>query len=63
MDSRRCPELAELLVSSHVLSEVERTCDRVAILHEGRIAASGTLDQVMRSDESLEDAFVRLVRG
>jgi ABC-2 type transport system ATP-binding protein len=52
-----------ILVSSHVLSEVERTCDQVAILHEGRVAASGGLDEVVAPGESLEDAFVRLVRG
>ncbi len=52
-----------VLVSSHVLSEVERTCDRVAILHEGRLAASGPIAEVVREGESLEDAFVRLVRG
>ncbi len=52
-----------LLVSSHVLSEVERTCDRVAILHAGRIVASGPLDGVVAPGESLEDAFVRLVRA
>jgi ABC-type Na+ transport system ATPase subunit NatA len=42
---------------------VERTCDQVAVLHEGRVVASGALDQVVRADETLEDAFVRLVRG
>ena len=52
-----------VLVSSHILSEVERTCDHVAVLHEGRVVASGPLDQVVRADESLEDAFIRLVRG
>jgi ABC-2 type transport system ATP-binding protein len=52
---------ATVLVSSHVLSEVERTCDRVAILHEGRIAASGRTDDVVAPGESLEDAFVRHV--
>jgi ABC-2 type transport system ATP-binding protein len=52
-----------VLVSSHVLSEVERTCDQVAILHDGRIAALGPIDQVVAPGESLEDAFVRLVRG
>ena len=52
-----------VLVSSHILSEVERTCDQVAILHEGRVVASGRLDQVVEADESLEDAFLRLVRG
>jgi len=52
-----------VLVSSHILSEVERTCDHVAVLHEGRVVASGSLDQVVGADESLEDAFIRLVRG
>jgi ABC-2 type transport system ATP-binding protein len=52
-----------LLVSSHVLSEVERICDRAAILHEGRLAAEGALDQLLRPGETLEDAFVRVVRG
>jgi hypothetical protein len=33
------------------------------ILHGGRIAASGRLDAVLAPGETLEDAFVRLVRG
>nr|ADI22011.1 ABC-type multidrug transport system, ATPase component [uncultured myxobacterium HF0200_01L06] len=52
-----------VLISSHGLSEVERLCDQVAILHEGNLAASGPLDDIVRTDESLEDAFVRVVRG
>jgi ABC-2 type transport system ATP-binding protein len=52
-----------LLVSSHVLTEVERTCDHVVILHQGRIAASGPLTDVLLAGESLEDAYVRIVRG
>jgi ABC-2 type transport system ATP-binding protein len=52
-----------VLVSSHILSEVERTCDQVAILHEGRVVGSGPLEQVVGAGESLEDAFLRLVRG
>ncbi len=52
-----------VLVSSHVLSEVERTCDRAAILHEGRFVAQGAIDEIARPGETLEDAFVRLVRG
>jgi ABC-2 type transport system ATP-binding protein len=54
---------ATVLVSSHVLSEVERTCDRVAIMHDGRIAASGPIADLVRPGEDLEDAFVRVVRG
>jgi ABC-2 type transport system ATP-binding protein len=51
-----------VLVSSHVLSEVERTCDQAAILHEGRFVAQGPIGEIARPGESLEDAFVRLVR-
>jgi ABC-2 type transport system ATP-binding protein len=54
---------ATLLVSSHVLSEVERSCDHVVILREGKVAASGALDALVQPGESLEDAFVRAVRG
>jgi ABC-type multidrug transport system ATPase subunit len=50
-----------ILVSSHQLSEVERTCDRVAIIDEGVLVANGQLDEVVEEGETLEDAFVRLV--
>ena len=52
-----------VLICSHVLSEVERLCNRVAILHEGRLRADGALDELVREGETLEDAFVRVVRG
>jgi ABC-2 type transport system ATP-binding protein len=52
-----------VLVSSHILSEVERVCDQVVILDRGRVAASGPLESVLAPGEDLEDAFVRLVRG
>ncbi len=52
-----------VLVSSHQLSEVERTCDSVAILNEGRLIASGELGSILHRGESLEDAFIRLVRS
>lgn len=52
-----------VLISSHILSEVERTCDRIAILHEGLVRASGSVSEVVGEEESLEDAFVRWVRG
>jgi ABC-2 type transport system ATP-binding protein len=54
---------ATVLVCSHVLSEVERTCDQVVILNEGRIATAGALDTLVSPGESLEDAFLRAVRG
>ncbi len=38
-----------VFVSSHVLSEVEQTCDAVAILHRGRCVAQGPVDEVARA--------------
>lgn len=52
-----------ILMSSHLLSEVERVCDRVAILHEGRVVEQGQTSQIVREGEELEDAFIRLVNA
>ncbi len=54
---------ATVVVCSHQLSEVERTCDHVAILDRGRVVASGALRTLVREGETLEDLFVRAVRG
>jgi ABC-2 type transport system ATP-binding protein len=54
---------SSVLVSSHLLSEVERICDRIAILHEGRIISEGAIEEIVEEGEDLEDAFVRLVAG
>ncbi|MFP8878285.1 MAG: ABC transporter ATP-binding protein [Myxococcota bacterium] len=51
-----------VLVSSHQLSEVERTCDTIAIVNEGQLIASGEIESILHDGESLEDAFIRLVR-
>jgi ABC-2 type transport system ATP-binding protein len=51
-----------VVISSHVMTLVERLCDHVAVIAGGRLVASGTLDQV-RDGGSLDDAFVRLVGG
>jgi ABC-2 type transport system ATP-binding protein len=50
-----------VLVSSHLLSEVERMCDSVVILNEGSVVASGAIGEIVQAGEELEDAFVRLV--
>jgi ABC-2 type transport system ATP-binding protein len=43
-----------------VMELVERLCDRVGVMHTGRLIAAGPIDQV-RGGRSLEDAFVSLV--
>jgi ABC-2 type transport system ATP-binding protein len=49
-----------IVFSSHVMETVQNLCDRVAIVHQGRIVASGAVDEV-RGQGSLEDAFFSLV--
>jgi ABC-2 type transport system ATP-binding protein len=39
---------ATILLDSHLLTEVERICDRVVILDRGRVVAAGTLDELTR---------------
>jgi ABC-2 type transport system ATP-binding protein len=46
-----------ILLSTHILTEIERTCDRILMMHNGRIAAVGTeqeLEARMRSTHKLE---------
>lgn len=52
---------ATIFLTSHVLEVVERLCDRVAIINNGRIVTNGALGDLRAGGESLEDAFVRVV--
>ena len=52
-----------IIFSTHIMSEVERLCDQVAIIHGGQIMGEGTVQSLKdRSEESsLEKAFLKLV--
>ncbi|MFO0848616.1 MAG: ATP-binding cassette domain-containing protein [Gemmataceae bacterium] len=52
-----------ILFSTHVMSEVEKLCDRVAIMARGRIAAAGTLPELRAQygQEDVEELFFSLV--
>ena len=52
---------ATMFLTSHVLEVVERLCDRVAIIHEGKLVLSGTMAELRSGSETLEDVFVRVV--
>ena len=52
-----------VLLNSHLLSEVERICDRVAIIHAGRVVREGTVDELVGGDHELEDVFVETIEG
>jgi ABC-2 type transport system ATP-binding protein len=52
---------ATIFLTSHVLEVVERLCQRIAIIHQGRLVVEGTLDELRATGETLEDLFVRVV--
>ena len=52
-----------LVLTSHILEVVEKLCPLIAILDEGRLKGFGTLDELRRGSESLEQLFVDLVGG
>lgn len=49
-----------VLLSSHILSEVEAVTDDVVIINKGYIISKGNLDTIMKGLSSLEDVFFRL---
>jgi ABC-2 type transport system ATP-binding protein len=52
---------ATVFLTSHVLEVVERLCERVAIIHQGRLVVEGTMAELRSGSETLEDIFVRVV--
>ena len=52
-----CNRGGAIFFSTHVLEVAEKLCDKVAIIKDGRLIKSGTMEQV-RGDTSLEDVFL-----
>ena len=46
-----------------ILSEVQAVCQQVLILSKGRLAASGSLQELTADDRSLEEVFLELTGG
>jgi sodium transport system ATP-binding protein len=57
-DSGKC-----VIFSTHIMSEAMRLCDRVAIIHNGRIYREGTVNDLLQAtgQNNLEDAFIKIV--
>jgi ABC-2 type transport system ATP-binding protein len=47
---------------THILEIAERLCTRIAVIDDGRIVKTGTIEEMRSADgENLEDIFIRLV--
>lgn len=57
---------AGILMSTHILATAERYCDRFIILHEGKVKAQGTLDELRKDfnmpEATLDDLYIQLTK-
>jgi sodium transport system ATP-binding protein len=53
-----------IIFSTHIMREVEKLCDRVAIIHKGRILALGTVEELtaQQGEPDIEEVFFKLIR-
>jgi sodium transport system ATP-binding protein len=53
-----------IIFSTHIMREVEKLCDRVAIIHRGRILATGTVEELTKANgqPDIEEVFFKLIR-
>ena len=54
-------EGAAIFFSSHVLEVVEKLCDKIGIIKEGKLITYGTVEEV-KGNESLEEVFLELIK-
>ena len=58
-----CKNGGTVFFSSHMLEVVENLCDRVAIIHKGKLIACDTLENIkQKNDTSLEDIFLEMTK-
>lgn len=63
---RECRNQGKTVIfSSHVMSEVEKLCDVIGIIHGGRLLAEGTIAALRQQtgEQDLEEIFVKTVEG
>jgi sodium transport system ATP-binding protein len=61
---KKCKEEnRSIIFSSHSMSEVEKLCDRIVIIHRGKIVEEGTIQELKAKykDEDMEEVFMKLV--
>jgi len=52
-----------IFLNSHLLSEVEKICDTAAIINRGKLLVKDAISAIVKDGDTLEDVFVRLVKG
>jgi ABC-2 type transport system ATP-binding protein len=50
------------LISSHMASEIEKTCNKVAVMYDGELLEQSTTEQALRTNPTIEDYFLSVVK-
>ncbi len=65
MDEQK-KEGSSILMSTHILSTAEKHCDRIILLHDGRVRAQGTMDDLRKSfnmpSATLDDLYIAMTK-
>lgn len=53
-----------VIISTHIMSEAEKICDRIGVIIDGKKVSEGRLEEILQETgtEDLEDAFFELYR-
>jgi ABC-2 type transport system ATP-binding protein len=52
-----------VILNSHLLSEVEKTCKTAAIMHQGKILIKDSINSILKEGETLEDVFIKYIEN
>lgn len=58
-----CQRGGAIFFSTHVLDVAEKLCNKVAIIKDGRLIASGNMEEILKKGQSLESIFMEVVKN
>ena len=51
-----------IFMCSHILSDIERLCDQVGVIHQSRLQFTGTVEAMLAGETDIEQAFLRIIQ-
>ncbi len=58
-----CENGGSIFFSSHVLEVVEKLCDRIGVIKDGKLVKEGLVDEILENKQSLEELFLEIQNG
>jgi ABC-2 type transport system ATP-binding protein len=50
-----------VIISSHLLAEIQQTCTHVVLMHRGSLLATGQMQEILKDSDSLEEIFLEII--